>query len=116
MLKTRNREKILLNSCIEAKQRFVIDNTNPAKADREKYIQLAKSAKFEVVGYYFESRVKEAISRNNLREGKAKIPELGILGCYGKLEKPSFQEGFDKLYFVRISNNQFEITEWTDEI
>lgn len=32
MLKTRHREDVLLRACIEAKQPFVIDNTNPKPA------------------------------------------------------------------------------------
>ncbi len=54
MLKTRHREKILLNACLEAKQRFVVDNTNPTVADRKKYITLAKASGFKIIGYYFQ--------------------------------------------------------------
>jgi hypothetical protein len=36
MLKTRHRESILVNVCNEAKQLLMIDNTNPARSDREK--------------------------------------------------------------------------------
>ena len=35
MLKTRHRESILIAACIEAKQPFVIDNTNPTPKERE---------------------------------------------------------------------------------
>lgn len=116
VLKTRNRERVWLESCFKTKQKFVVDNTNPSKTDRENYITQAKSAGFEVVGYYFESRIKAALARNATRTGKALVPEKGVLGCYSKLEKPSYQEGFDKLYFVRIVDHGFEITEWTDEV
>jgi predicted kinase len=37
MLKTRHREKTLLQACLEAKQSFVIDNTNPKFEDRSRY-------------------------------------------------------------------------------
>ena len=116
MLKTRNREQVWLASCFSTRQRFVVDNTNPTKADRERYLAPAKAAKFEVIGYYFESKIKDAIARNAQRSGKAKIPERGLLACYGKLEKPSFAEGFDKLYLVRIVDNEFQINEWKDEV
>jgi predicted kinase len=64
MLKTRNKENILLEACIKAKQPFVVDNTNPTQEERKKYIDMAKAAKFKVVGFYFHSSVSEAISRN----------------------------------------------------
>lgn len=38
MLKTRHRETILLNACLEAKQPLVIDNTNPTIEERKRYI------------------------------------------------------------------------------
>jgi hypothetical protein len=53
MLKTRHREQLLLHACIEAKQPFVVDNTNPSVEERARYIELALSGGFRVVGYYF---------------------------------------------------------------
>lgn len=42
MLKTKHREKLLIQACLDAKQPFVIDKTNPAYEDRQAYIDLAK--------------------------------------------------------------------------
>jgi predicted kinase len=113
MLKTRHREDIFLKACIEAKQSFVVDNTNPMIETRQKYIQLAKTAGFKIIGYYFQSKIKAAIERNNTRTGKACIPEKGIQAAYAKLNIPSFTEGFDSLYYVKISpNNEFMIQKW----
>jgi hypothetical protein len=39
------------------------------------------------------------------------------LGAAGKLELPQLDEGFDKLYYVRIdSEKQFIVEEWQDEV
>ena len=46
MLRTRNREAILVRACIEARQRFVVDNTNPTQADRARYVVPARAAGF----------------------------------------------------------------------
>ena len=102
MLKTRNREHILLHACIEAKQPFVVDNTNPSVEERARYIKHARFGGFRVVGYYFCSRPKEALARNKQRAGKARIPEKGILGTYKLLRVPTIEEGFDELYRVRV--------------
>ena len=114
MLKTRHREDILLTACIKAKQRFVVDNTNPTVETRQKYIALAQEAdEFKIIGYYFQSKLNDAIKRNNTRAGKACIPEKGIRAAYAKLEIPSLSEGFDTLYYVTInSDNTFTIKEW----
>ena len=116
LLNTRNKEKQFLETCFNTHSRFVIDNTNPTLEERKKYIALAKENKYEVVGYYFSSSIEEAIKRNNLRTGKEKIPEVGIRGCYGKLEIPKIDEGFDKLYFVKASHGEFKVDDWKDEI
>jgi predicted kinase len=117
MLKTRYREQLLLRACLEAKQPFVIDNTNATRADRAEYISAAKEAGFRVVGYYFQSKLQDSIARNNQRLGKALIPVKGILATHRKLELPSFDEGFEQLFYVTINDGgEFLIQEWRDEV
>lgn len=113
MLKTRSRENIFIDACIKAKQPFVIDNTNPSVEDRKKYIHILKEANFKIIGYYFESTVNDAIGRNNSRVGKECIPPQGIMGTYNKLVLPTYEEGFDKLYYVSIGeDNDFIVEEY----
>lgn len=117
MLRTKNREKLLLSACLEAKQNFVIDKTNPTVEERSKYIQLAKVHHFRVIGYYFQSKLDESLARNAQRTGKAKIDERGVRAIYAKLKLPTFAEGFDELYYVWIDeHNEFVVEKWNDEI
>lgn len=116
LLNTRNKETQFLNKCIELHQKVVVDNTNPEKLDRSKYIAKFKAAKYEVIGYYFQSKVSDSLERNEEREGKEKIPEVGILSTYKKLELPSLEEGFGRLYYVEIIENQFIVKPWKDEV
>ncbi len=116
MLRTRHREDVLLRACIDAKQPFVIDNTNPTRAERQRYITTAKSAGFRVIGYYFESRVSDAVARNSQRPTQEQIPEVGIKGTSARLELPAMSEGFDSLFYVRITGDGFEVQEWRDEV
>jgi predicted kinase len=116
LLRTRNREKLLLRACLEGKQSFVIDNTNVTAADRQRYIVPAKESGFIVTGYYFSSRLDEALARNRPRTGKQCIPDKVIAGTYKRLELPGLDEGFDRLYYVRITGiGQFVVEEWRDE-
>lgn len=116
MLITRSRENILVNACLEAKQPFAVDNTNPTVESRKKYIDPAKNKKFRIIGYYFKSGVREAIERNEKREGKAKVPPKAIYHTHSTLELPSYNEGFDELYCIQIKDNDFIIEEYSDEI
>src|SRR5215207_5095007 len=67
MLKTRHREELLLQACLEIKQAFVIDKTNPQVKDREKYIQAGRAAHFQVAAYYFRPDLKLSLERNAAR-------------------------------------------------
>lgn len=116
LLKTRNREDKFLEVCFQTQQRFVVDNTNPTKIEREKYISKAKEHKYKVIGYYFQSKLTESLERNNKRQGKENISEIGVKATFKKLEVPDLAEGFDELYYVEIENDGFMIKEWTNEI
>lgn len=116
LLTTRNREDLFMEACFKSWQKFVIDNTNPSKIERQKYISLAKEHKFKVIGYYFQSVITDALMRNNQRSGDALIPEIGIKGTFNRLQLPSKDEGFDELYYVSIGDNGFTVKEWNDEI
>ena len=117
MLKTRHREKRLVQACVETRQPFVVDNTNATRTVRAVYIQAAKDAGFRVVGYYFQSRVEDCKRRNDQRPLSQQVPLKGILGTAGRMELPNRGEGFDDLYYVRINEaSAFVIEEWQDEV
>src|SRR5687767_9042098 len=96
MLKTRNREKIIMHACLAAQQPFVADNTNVSVAQRRYYAAFAEAAGFATTCYYFECEMNEAIARNASRAEAHRVPEVAILGTLGKMEVPSIKEGFDK--------------------
>ena len=111
MLKTRHREKILFDACLEAKQPVVIDNTNPRIEDRKRYILPAKEKGFKIIGYYFKSILKECQLRNSQRNKS--IPLVGLFATANKLQLPSYKEDFNKLYYVSINlNRTFIVKEW----
>jgi len=103
MLKTRHRERELVTRCFELKQRLVIDNTNPTLEDRARYIEPAREHGFEVVGYFFQSTLQDALRRNTKRSGKHRIPDAGLRHCAKRLVMPSMDEGFDMIYHVRLA-------------
>jgi predicted kinase len=100
--------------CLETQQPFVIDNTNPTREERAKYIDAAKSAKYSVVGYYFRSQADECLARNQRRTDR--VPDVGLLSTAKKLELPTLEEGFDTLKYVRLTEAGFVVEEWNDEV
>ena len=106
LLKTRRREKETMQACLQSGQPFVIDNTNVRRAERQAYIDSAKSAGFRVIGYFFDTPLGEAIRRNKLRSGREVIPVAGIAGTLKRLERPSIDEGFDELHTVSCDQRE----------
>jgi predicted kinase len=104
LLKTRNREQAFLQLCLNTKQPFVVDNTNPRAADRARYIVLARQSGFRVTGYFFDVNLRTALGRNKSRSGRAVIPVPGVIGTWKRQEPPSMAEGFDELYRVSVDN------------
>lgn len=111
-LHSRHKESLLLDDCLERKISFVVDNTNPEFADRQRYIIKAKEYGYEVIGIFFQSIVKDSIYRNENRENA--VPHHVISSTQNRLNLPSFEEEFDKLYFVRIVDDEFEISVWRE--
>jgi predicted kinase len=117
MLKTRHRERLLLAACLEARQPLVVDNTNPTIRERAPYIAAARAAGFAVRGFYFQSKVEDCLARNASRAAGQRVPDKAILGTYRRLEVPSFEEGFDRLLYVRLGEGgQFIVEDWRDEV
>ena len=114
-LKTRNNEKNLIQECFSDSLDFVIDNTNPTREDRARYIPAAKAEGYRVIGYFMQSRLQDCIARNNRREGKEVVPPKAIAMTSNRLEMPSMAEGFDALYFVANDGKDMTVSEWRED-
>lgn len=114
LLRTRNRERLLLQACLESRQPFVVDNTSVTAEERARYVAAAKAAGYRVVCYFFRTETRAAIARNKLRQGKAVVPIPGILGTYKKLEEPRMDEGFDEIFAVTLTpSSEFLVEPFT---
>ena len=113
-LHTRNNEQKLLEESFAAGADIVIDNTNPAKADRARYIGPAKALGYRVIGIFMESKLRDCIARNDLREGKARLPAKAIAATMKRLELPSKEEGFDELYFIHNDGATMTREDWRE--
>lgn len=91
-----------LRAAFAAGQPVVVDNTNPAPADRAGVIAIARDFGARVVGYYFTASTREALGRNRGREGKARVPDVAIFTSAKRMVVPTRAEGFDELYVVGI--------------
>jgi predicted kinase len=117
MLRTRHREQVLIEACLAAGQPFVVDNTNVTRKERARYIAPARAAGVRVVGYYIESTLGGSIERNRGRSGRHAVPNQAIAATYHRLELPSAEEGFDRLFRVTVgAEGEFIAQEWADGV
>ena len=106
------RQAQLIAAALSAGRSVVVDNTNPTPEARAELILLGRSYNAEIIGYYFESPLKDSLARNKQREGKVRVPDVGIYATAKKLLPPTYAEGFDRLYRVRIAEHDgFEVGE-----
>ncbi|BCS52705.1 ATP-binding protein [Geobacter sp. SVR] len=115
MLKTRHREMLLVQACLAARQPFVVDDTNATRSVRARFIGPSREAGFQVIGYCLGFDVQEALERNRQRTGAARIPDAGIRAAAARKELPTSEEGFDRLWHVRMDGcGGFIIEKWRD--
>ena len=70
-------------------------------------MELAKAAGFELVAYYFDVSFDDAMARNSARDEVERIPEVGLKSVLKTMQKPSADEGFDKVFRVQVTVDGF---------
>jgi predicted kinase len=103
------RQAQLIEAALRAGSSVVVDNTNPTVEDRRALIELGRRFGARIVGHYFDSTVRQCTERNRLRAGKARVPDVAIYATAKKLVPPSYSEGFDRLFRVRLIDSSFEV-------
>ena len=76
--------------------------TNVTVAERAAIIRIARERQSRIIGYYIDASTREAVARNEKREGRARVPKVAIFTCAKRLAPPSLEEGFDELHRVRV--------------
>lgn len=114
ILKTRDNEEKLVKKLFGEGKSFVVDNTNRYKFDRQRYIPRAIAKGYKIVGYYFEPDLKACLRRN--RKRSRKVPEKVIKEYKGIVlnNKPTYDEGFDKIYTVINDDKDMIITDYNE--
>ena len=111
------RQTQLIEATLQAGKSLVVDNTNPSQLDRANMIRQFQVYQSTIIGYYFSSHLNECMERNRQRIGKALVPDVGIFSTLKKLERPSYTEGFNQLFYVQIgTNGDFIVNNWGQEI
>ena len=107
LLRTRAREAAFRRTCLDTKQPFVVDNTNPTVAERARYVVPAREAGFKVVGYLVDVPFAVAQARNAARERV--VPMVGLGDVARRLVTPTPEEGFDEVWHATAGADGWRI-------
>ncbi|MFN8376124.1 MAG: ATP-binding protein [Anaerolineae bacterium] len=117
MLKSRHREgRSFCARVWKTQQAFVVDNTNTTIKTRSKYVELVKSAGFKLIDLLFLIQLTGRPAAQRSRQGEGTDSDAGVIGMYNRLQQPSYSEGFNELYYVKLTDSGFIVREWRDEI
>ena len=95
----------LCTDSVKEGHNIIIDNTNPDKKTRKKYIDAVKKINKEIhiTCLHFTTSMEIAQHNNryrNITQGVKRIPDVVYYTYRKKLEKPTLDEGFDKIIEV----------------
>ena len=91
------RQRRMIEEALGAGRSVAVDNTNPTPAVRAPLVELGRRHGARVIACYFQTAAKEAVVRNRLREGKARVPDVVIYVTARKIVPPTLEEGFDEV-------------------
>ena len=112
--KPERRQRELIAASLAGGRSVVVDNTNPSRAARAGIVDVAREHGANVVAYFFETAAGDALRRNRARQGRERVPDVAIFTVRKRLEQPDVSEGFDRMYLVRLREEEkrFEVTDW----
>lgn len=109
------RQRHLISAALASGFSVLVDNTNPSVEERASIIAVARASSAQVVGYFFDSPLRECVERNQLRPERTRVPDVGLFSAAKRLVRPSTSEGFDQLWTVRtLPDLRFDILPYDD--
>jgi predicted kinase len=92
----------LLSEALAAGRDVVVDNTNPSPVEWRPLIAAARQASAYVVAYWFPPDLDGSMERNAARDGRSRVPEVGVRAVLARLVCPGLADGFDAVLTVRF--------------
>lgn len=96
------RQARVIDEALAAGQSVAVDNTNPTPEDRRPLLQAARAHHAIPIALVFHASVRQCLARNAHRQGRAKVPNVAIFATAKRLRPPTSEEGFLRLYQVRL--------------
>ncbi|MET9293290.1 ATP-binding protein [Streptomyces sp. NPDC003077] len=99
------RQMRLVEEALTAGESVAVDNTNPSPEEWGPLITLGHAHGATVTAYWFPPDVAGSLRRNAAREGRDRVPDVGIHATLKRLREPSLADGFDGVREVRFDGH-----------
>ncbi|GGS69591.1 hypothetical protein GCM10010156_30450 [Planobispora rosea] len=96
------RQLRLIHEALDEGRDVAVDNTNPSAQEWRPLIGAAREHGARVIAYWFPPDLPGSLERNAVREGRARVPEVGVFATLKRLRRPLLADGFDALFTVRL--------------
>ena len=92
---------LAINESLAAGHNVIIDATHINRQSRSKLLREINRDYYNRCDiFYMRTPIGRCIAQNNLREGRAKVPEKVIKDFWNRKKTPILDEGFDNIYYV----------------
>lgn len=101
----RNRQRRQMRLIAEALaegRSVAVDNTNPSPDEWRPLVDAARAYGAAAVAYWFPPDLTATRERNAIREGRSRVPEVGLYATLKRLRPPARADGFDRRYQVSL--------------
>jgi predicted kinase len=95
------RQRRVVDELLAAGRSVVVDNTSPTPGDRAPLVLAARAVGVPVRAVWLDTPVLTCVARNDAREGRARVPLVGLYGTAARFVPPTVAEGFDRVDVVR---------------
>jgi predicted kinase len=95
------RQRRVVAELLAAGRSVVVDNTNPAPEDRAPLVAAAREAGVPVRAVWVDTPPEVCLARNEARQGRARVPLVGVFATRARFVPPTTAEGFGRVDVVR---------------
>ncbi|MEU9984112.1 AAA family ATPase [Streptomyces sp. NPDC050856] len=99
------RQMRLVAQALAAGRSVAVDNTNPSPLEWGPLVAAGHDHGAVVTAYWFPADPVGSLRRNAAREGRDRVPDVGVLATLGRLRQPSRRDGFDTVLEVRFDGH-----------
>ncbi|MBB5125088.1 AAA family ATPase [Streptomyces griseoloalbus] len=97
-----DRQMRLVDEALNSGRSVAVDNTNPSPGEWRPLIAAGHAHGATVTAYWFPPDLPGSLARNALRQGRHRVPDIGIHATVKRLRRPSRADGFDAVREVRF--------------